>query len=342
MNRRFSIITMNENTEEETLDILKGLKKQYEQYHHLNINDDQLNKIVELCVKYLPSRTFPDKAIDVLDLSCVKSSFLNKNQLDNKDIEKVIEEISGLILEEKISIEDIETQLNQSIIGQNKAIHQLCKALNNHKSFNNKPEGIYLLMGSSGIGKSETAKLLAKYLHRPLIRLDMSEYSDNISVTKIIGAAPGYVGYDNQTDLFNEMILHPHSILLLDEIEKAHPQVLHLFLQGFDEGIIKDSHHRIINLSNCIIIMTSNAISHNHQLGFKKQTININQLEEVFSKEFINRIDEIIMYKQLTKDDLIQIAKNNGLTDEQIKEILNHYDIHLGARLLMKKISQYV
>ncbi len=342
MNRRFSVITMEENTETETLDILLGLKKQYEEYHHIMIDCKVLEDIVKLSKRYLPARVFPDKALDVLDLSCVKAKLLSKEELSVDDVKNVIEELSGLTLDENLSIDTIESNMNREIIGQKDAIHQLCLSLKNKNKLDNKPEGIYLLIGSSGIGKTETAKVLAKQLNRPLVRLDMSEYSDSVSVTKIIGSPPGYVGYDNYSTLFSELVLHPHCVLLLDEIEKAHPQVLHLFLQGFDEGVIKDSHHRMINLNNCIVIMTSNAVVKNNQLGFKKQNLNMNQLEEIFSKEFLNRIDEIIMYKELTKDDLFVIAESKGLSKEQIEDILCEYDFHLGARLLLKKINQYV
>lgn len=342
MNRRFSVITMDENTETETLEILLGLKQQYEEYHHIVIDCKVLEDIVRLSKRYLPSRVFPDKALDVLDLSCVKAKLLSKEELSVDDVKNVIEELSGLTLDENLSIDTIEGNMNKEIIGQKDAVHQLCLSLKNKNKLDNKPEGIYLLIGSSGIGKTETAKVLAKQLNRPLVRLDMSEYSDSVSVTKIIGSPPGYVGYDNYSTLFSELVLHPHCVLLLDEIEKAHPQVLHLFLQGFDEGVIKDSHHRMINLNNCIVIMTSNAVVKNNQLGFKKQTLNMNQLEEIFSKEFLNRIDEIIMYKELTKDDLFVIAESKGLAKEQIEDILYEYDFHLGARLLLKKINQYV
>ncbi len=342
MNRRFAVIKMNENSEEETFDILKGLKHQFEDFHDIQIEDSILKDIVNLSKKYLPSRVFPDKAIDVLDLSCVKAHFKEEKELNYQHIEDVIEELSGLILEEHLSYKEIEKKMNKEIIGQNKAIHKLCQSLS-HKSHTQRPENIFLLTGSSGVGKTESAKVLSKLLKRPIVRLDMSEYSESISVAKIIGSAPGYVGFENQTTLFSELTLNPHCILLLDEIEKAHPQVLHLFLQGFDEGIIKDSHQRIINLNNCIVIMTSNALIKNNSLGFKKKDVDISILEEVFSKEFLNRVDEVIMFKELNKDDLKKIAETkSNLSQERIEELLLDYDTHLGARLLTRKISQYV
>lgn len=342
MNRRFAIIKMNENTEAETLEILKGLRRQYEEFHHIQIEDECLKDIIKLSKRYLPTRVFPDKALDILDLSCVKASFEKDDELMLRHIQSVIEEVSGLVLDENLCMEDIEKDINKEIIGQEDAISKLCYSLSHRHIKDNKPEGIYLLMGTSGVGKTETVKVLARLLKRPLIRLDMSEYSDSVSTTKLIGSPPGYVGYDQQTSLFSELILHPHSVLLLDEVEKAHPQVLHLFLQGFDEGMIKDSHQRCIQLNNCIIVMTSNVLSNQgNRLGFKKQ-INKIQLEENFSKEFLNRIDEMIMFRNLDKNDLRKIAKKYNITDSQIDDILREYDMSLGARPLTRKISQFV
>lgn len=342
MNRRFAVIKMNENSADETLDILKGLKKQYEDFHKIHIDDDLLKNIIDLSKRYLPSRVFPDKAIDVLDLSCVKASFNQNHELNLKHIENVIEEISGLILEENIKYDQLEKDMKQKIVGQDEVIHLLFDSLRNKCNIESRPEGVYLFLGNSGIGKSESAKVLSQLLQRPLVRLDMSEYSESVSVTKIIGSPPGYIGYDHQTSLFNELILNPHSILLLDEVEKAHPQVLHLFLQGFDEGIIKDSQGRLIQLNNCIVIMTSNTLLKNNSLGFKKKNISRSNLEEYFSKEFLNRIDEIMIFKDLDKTDLKKIAQNYNLDESSIEELLEDYDTSLGARLLTRKIRSRV
>lgn len=341
MNRRFAIIKLNENTEDETLDILLGLKKQYEEYHSIIIDDQRLKDIVSLSKKYLPTRVFPDKALDVLDLSCVKAVFNQHNKLSFEHIQDVIQELSGLVLDENIGYDEIEKKLNEYVIGQVDVIKQLCLSLNK-KSIENRPEGVYLFIGNSGVGKSELAKKLSECLKRPLVRLDMSEYSDSVSVSKIIGSPPGYVGYDHQTSLFSELILNPHCILLLDEVDKAHEQVLHLFLQGFDEGYIKDSHNRLIQLNNCIVIMTGNVSIKNNSLGFKKKSMNRTHLEEYFSKEFLNRIDEIMMFRDLDKDDLRKIALRYGMDHQFIEDLLEDYDPSLGARLFTRKLSLHV
>ena len=161
-----------------------------------------------------------------------------------------------------------------------------------------------MLVGGSGIGKTQTAKSLAKLLNRNFVKLDMSEYSEPSSVSKIIGSPPGYVGYDDHSSVLHEIILKPNTILLLDEIEKAHPTVMNLFLQVFDEGVIKDNHHHKISFKDSLIIMTSNVSSHNQpSVGFKKKTFSQESLKDVFSQEFMNRIDEIVPYQMLKKKD---------------------------------------
>ena len=347
MNRRFSILKINENTKDETKEILLGLKKQYENYHHIQIPDQRLDEIITLCDQYLLSRVFPDKALDVLDLSCVKASFQHDPYLQSQHIEKVIEEISGTSLKH-LSYQDIETSLNQHIIGQELPIHQFIESLESLSQFPHphRPKGVYLLTGNSGIGKTETAKYLAQIMHKHFIKLDMSEYSDMTSVNKIIGSSPGYVGFDQQSSLFHDMILYPDSILLLDEIEKAHPQVMHLFLQVFDEGVLKDNQHHILSFKDTIIIMTSNVTAYNQStVGFKKKISSQPHLESYFSKEFLNRIDEIIVYQPLQKEDFYQILVNQSpvaLTDEMIEDILKDYDFNQGARTLLKNMKKYL
>ena len=347
MNRRFSILKINENTKEETKDILLGLKKQYENYHHIHIPNERLDEIIDLCDQYLLSRVFPDKALDVLDLSCVKAIFQNEQVLQTCHIEKVIEEISGSCLQES-SYLDIEQTLHQHIIGQQEAIHQLVESLESLAQYphSHRPKGVYLLTGSSGVGKTETAKILAKTLHKHFIKLDMSEYSDATSVNKLIGSSPGYIGFDQQSSLFHDMILYPDSIVLLDEIEKAHPQVMHLFLQVFDEGILKDHQHHILSFKDTIIMMTSNITRQNQPVvGFKKKAQSHQYLESYFSKEFLNRIDEIIEYQPLQKQHLQQILLNQTpvpLTDCMMKDILENYDCQQGARTLLKEMKKYL
>ncbi|MFR7591317.1 MAG: AAA family ATPase [Longibaculum sp.] len=348
MNRRFAVIKLNENTIEETFDILKGLKTQYEDYHHIHIPEERLKDVIELCDQYLIQRVFPDKALDVLDLACVKAVFLEKHELEKHDIEKVIEEITGMNILDTFSYQHLIKQMKEEIIGQDQAIATMIESLESLSQYPHpqKPSGIYLLVGHSGIGKTQTAKVLAKLLNRHFIKLDMSEYSEPSSVSKIIGSPPGYIGYDDHSSLLHEIILHPNSVLLLDEIEKAHPQVMHLFLQVFDEGILKDNHHHKITFKDTLIIMTSNlSSSQQASLGFKKQDFSKESLKESFSQEFINRIDEIIPYHMLKKKDLQKILIKNSpitLTPDMIKDILDDYDQSQGARGLITKMKKYI
>lgn len=348
MNRRFTVIKLNENTKEETKDILLGLKKQYEDYHQMHIEDDVLDDIIELCDQYLIQRVFPDKALDVLDLSCVKASFLKDEVLKRKHIERVIEDMSGMVITKQLSYQHIEESLKKVIIGQNKALHRIIESLESlsHYPHQQKPNGIYMLVGGSGIGKTQTAKELSQLLNRHFIKVDMSEYSEPSSVAKIIGSPPGYIGYDQPSTLLHEIILHPHSLLLLDEIEKAHPQVIHLFLQVFDEGVLTDNHHRHISFKDTFIFMTSNVISSSSlSVGFKKALPTKEHLKGVFSEEFLNRIDEIIFYKPLNKKDYQKIIKNQSpipLSSEMIEDILKDYDYSQGARPLLSKMRKCI
>ena len=348
MNRRFAVIKLNENSKEETRRILLGLKAQYENYHQVQISEQNIDDVIELCDQYLIQRVFPDKALDVLDLSCVKALFLKEKSLQKKHIEKVIEEMTGMSLTTSFSYQNLEEQMKQEIIGQDKAIHTIVESLESLSQYPHpqKPSGIYLLVGGSGIGKTQTAKSLAKLLNRNFVKLDMSEYSEPSSVSKIIGSPPGYVGYDDHSSVLHEIILKPNTILLLDEIEKAHPTVMNLFLQVFDEGVIKDNHHHKISFKDSLIIMTSNVSSHNQpSVGFKKKTFSQESLKDVFSQEFMNRIDEIVPYQMLKKKDLKEILKKNApveLSDEMIHDILLDYDTTLGARHLLSKMKKYL
>ena len=348
MNRRFSVIKLKENTKEETKEILLKLKDQYEKYHNIDISDNSLDDIITLSSRYLPSRVFPDKAIDILDLSCVKTVFLNDHTLKNEYIRQVIEETSGQVLNVDMNYEIVEEKLNKLIIGQKSAISKLMTSLKSLSYYPHpaKPKGVYMFIGGSGVGKSETAIQLSQMMKRHLIRLDMSEYSEYGSTSKMIGTSPGYVGYEHTSMLVSELTIHPHSILLLDEIDKAHRSVLHLFLQIFDEGILKDSHQRLVNFKDVIIIMTTNvSFQNNTHVGFKKQSYASKNLKEYFSEEFLNRIDEIIEFKRLNNHDLkkiIDMYSPVALSHAQKEELLKDYDNTLGVRKLLTQVKKYI
>ena len=348
MNRRFSLIKINENTKEETLDILKGLSKQYEDYHHIKIPVHLLDKIVDLCDDHINQRVFPDKALDVLDLSCVKALFLKDKELKEEHIEDVVEQLTGISIHHNMYYDGLEDKLNKDVLGQKESIHKLLLSIKSLSMFpsDHRPKGIYMFVGSSGVGKTYLAKRLAKHTHRHLIKIDMSEYNESHSVSKIIGSSPGYVGYNEQSIFLKELILYPNSIVLLDEVEKASHDVLNLFLQIFDEGEIKDNHDRVVSFKETTIIMTSNAyVQNHHKVGFKKQGLSIFKLRDYFSEEFLNRIDEIIEFNCLSYESLKDILKIHtpvSLSDHDLDEILDGYSCELGARNLIHKMKTYI
>ncbi len=345
MNRRFSLIKMKENTKEETKAILKGLKKQYESYHKIHIKDDLLDVIIDMCEDYLLQRVFPDKALDVLDLACVKAVFLNHKDLSIQHIEQVIEELSGIKIIHQYDYNKLKQLLVKDVIGQEQSIHRLIQSMHTLSLYptKNKPKGVYMFVGHSGVGKTYLARMLAKHMDRHLIKVDMSEYN---SINKIIGSAPGYIGYNEQSSFLKELVLYPHSIVLLDEIEKASIEVIRLFLQVFDDGIIKDNHDRIVSFKDSIIIMTSNVyVTNNQTVGFKKNQLSLTTLKDYFSEEFINRIDEIIVFDQLEKEslkDILMIHSPMTLNDEMINEILKDYSLHHGVRGLLNDMKRYI
>ena len=342
MNRRFSVITLKENTKEETLEILQKTKLFYERFHQIEVNDEVLTYLVENVDRYIKNRTFPDKAIDIFDLACVKARFKQQHIITKKIVKEVIEEYTSIKINDNYDFENIKAKLNQKIVGQSKAIEQIVNQLKLSKD-SLQPK-VMMFIGNSGVGKSETAKELARLLSRKLIRLDMSEYRDSSSVQKIIGAAPGYVGYDKPSLLLGQLQTYPKSVLLLDEVDKASPDVLNLFLQVFDEGYLEDSHKRKVYFNNTIIIMTSNKGVVKNQLGFKKGN-NFRKVNGFFSEEFISRIDEIISFKNLSKQDLKKIIRKHfkeKIREEDIENILDEYNMELQGRGIIKAVNKYL
>ena len=342
MNRRFSVITLKENTKEETLEILQKTKLFYERFHQIKVNDEVLTYLVENVDRYIKNRTFPDKAIDIFDLACVKARFKQQHIITKKIVKEVIEEYTSIKINDNYDFENIKAKLNQKIVGQSKAIEQIINQLKLFKD-SLQPK-VMMFIGNSGVGKSETAKELARLLSRKLIRLDMSEYRDSSSVQKIIGAAPGYVGYDKPSLLLGQLQTYPKSVLLLDEVDKASPDVLSLFLQVFDEGYLEDSHKRKVYFNNTIIIMTSNKGVVKNQLGFKKGN-NFRKVNGFFSEEFISRIDEIISFKNLSKQDLKKIIRKHfkeKIREEDIENILDEYNMELQGRGIIKAVNKYL
>lgn len=426
--RRFQPVEVKEPSIEETIKILQGIKKKYEDYHHVTYTDQAIVSAVTLSSRYIQDRFLPDKAIDLLDEAGSRMNLtipyvddaklkerveaaqeLKQTALKNEDYEKaayyrdqiekyeklkdqkvdpdktpvISEKIMEKIIEEKtnIPVGDLQKQeqmqlknladdLKKHIIGQDKAVDVISKAIRrNRVGFNKsgRPIGSFLFVGPTGVGKTELAKQLAKQMfgtEKSMIRFDMSEYMEQYSVSKLIGSAPGYVGYEEAGQLTEKVRHNPYSLILFDEIEKAHPDVLHLFLQILDDGHLTDSQGRTVSFKDTIIIMTSNAgqgiksasvgfsAENNHNEQFKKV------LGQYFKPEFLNRLDDIVEFEPLSKESLIQIVdlmldKTNEMIKDQnlhinvtpeAKDLLveKGYDPDMGARPLRRVIQAMI
>jgi len=358
LERRFQPIIVEEPSIEDTILILNGLKARYEDHHKVKITDSVIKAAVELSVKYLPDRRLPDKSLDLLDEACSRKNVpklsMDGNIDENfgkvvyEDIVEVVEKWTGIPVitkeEEKNKLLKMEDLLKERIIGQEIAIKKLSKRIRIARSGlqdPSRPLGIFLFLGPTGVGKTETAKALASFSfgsEEAMIRLDMSEYMEKHSVSKLIGAPPGYIGYDDEGQLTGALRRKPYSIVLLDEIEKAHPEVFDIFLQVFDDGRLTDAKGRTINAKNAIFIMTSNIQLSNNVYGIAYGIIGDNELgtqkiqkdlTRVFRPEFVNRIDEIIVFNHLKHDDIQKIAK---IMVEKLKGRLSKKDMDLVVK----------
>lgn len=341
--RRFQKIDVNEPTVEETIDILKGLKSRFEEHHEVKYTQPALKAAAELSERYITDRHLPDKAIDVIDEAGanrrLKPASTRKKTISVGDIEEIVSKIAR-IPPKTVSNSDmeilktLERDLKMVIFGQDSAIDQLTAAIKMARSGLReeiRPIGSFLFAGPTGVGKTEVTKQLALRMGIEMLRFDMSEYMERHTVSRLIGAPPGYVGYDEGGLLTDAVNKHPHAVLLLDEIEKAHPDVYNLLLQIMDHGMLTDSNGRKVDFRNVILIMTSNAGAENisrKSLGFTKQDHTSDAMEAVkqtFSPEFRNRLDGVIQF--------------NALTPEVISSVVDKFIIKLEAQLEAKKVT---
>lgn len=340
--RRFQKIDVNEPTVEETIDILKGLKTRFEVHHNVRYTFPALKAAAELAAKYINDRHLPDKAIDVIDEAGanrqLQPAASRKKTISVHDIEDIVAKIAR-IPPKSVSSSDmqilrtLERDLKMVIFGQDSAIGQLTTAIKMARSGlrdDTKPIGSFLFAGPTGVGKTEVSRQLAQRLGIELLRFDMSEYMERHTVSRLIGAPPGYVGYDEGGLLTDAVNKHPHAVLLLDEIEKAHPDVFNILLQVMDHGTLTDANGRKIDFRNVILIMTSNAGAENitrKSLGFRVQDHTLDATEAVnrtFTPEFRNRLDAIIQF--------------NPLTPEVVASVVDKFIIKLEAQLEPKKV----
>ncbi|AHF73953.1 ATP-dependent Clp protease ATP-binding subunit ClpA [Candidatus Sodalis pierantonius str. SOPE] len=341
--RRFQKIDITEPTVEETVQILTGLKTKYEAHHDVRYTAKAVRAAVELAVKYINDRHLPDKAIDVIDEAGARSRLMpvskRKKTVNVADIESVVARIAR-IPEKTVSASDRDVlknlgdRLKMLVFGQDKAIEVLTEAIKMSRAGlgqEHKPVGSFLFAGSTGVGKTEVTVQLAKALDIELLRFDMSEYMERHTVSRLIGAPPGYVGYDQGGLLTDAVLKHPHSVLLLDEIEKAHPDVFNLLLQVMDNGTLTDNNGRKADFRNVILVMTTNAgvqETQRQSIGLIQQdnsTDAMSEIKKVFTPEFRNRLDNVIWF--------------NHLSTEVIQQVVDKFIVELQAQLDAKGVS---
>ena len=431
LERRFQPVIVDEPSIDDTIEIIQGIKKYYEDFHKVLISNDVIEKTVKMSEKYIHDRFLPDKAIDLIDEACSRINLNNKelyeievikNKLakiaeekeeavssdSTEDYQKAadlktkecilndrLEELNKNLKLKALTVQDIaevienwtkipvtkiteaetqkllnlESNLHKRIIGQNSAVSAVAKAIRRNRAGlqTTKRPPSFIFVGPTGVGKTELAKALASEMfgsEDSIIRIDMSEYMESHSTSKLIGSPPGYVGYDDAGQLTEKVKRKPYSIILLDEIEKAHPDVFNILLQVLDDGKLTDSQGNTVNFENTIIIMTSNAGSNlnTNSIGFGKQTVDngkINSaLKELFRPEFLNRVDEIVTFDSLTSDELIQIIDlllkhtEDALANKDIKLSVSTSakkyvlekgtDLKYGARPLRRAIQKYI
>ena len=431
LERRFQQVLVEEPSIDDSIGILEGIKKYYEEYHKVKISSDIIRQAVIMSEKYIHDRFLPDKAIDILDEACSRINLENKDlvkfEMLKQELSKVqaekeevvaadstedyqkaadlktrecqlmeeIDKLNNKMKPKQLTIQDIanvveswtkipvkkiteaetqkllnlETNLHKRIIGQNEAVSSVARAIRRNRAGlqSSKRPPSFIFVGPTGVGKTELAKSLAYEMfgsEDSIIRIDMSEYMESHSTSKLIGAPPGYVGYDDAGQLTDKVKRKPYSIILLDEIEKAHPDVFNILLQVLDDGKLTDSQGNSVSFSNTIIIMTSNAGSNTNtnSIGFGKQTVDkskiIDKLKDVFRPEFLNRVDEIIGFDALTRPQLLEIVDlmlndtRKALKDKDIvmnvTDNTKNYllekgtDIKFGARPLRRAIQRYI
>ncbi len=376
LSRRFQKIDVNEPTVEDSIKILRGLKPYFEEHHSVKYTNDAIKTAVELSARYINDRKLPDKAIDVIDEAGAAQHLVAESKrrktIGVKEIEAVVAKIArippkNVSKDDAEVLKDLETSLKRVVFGQDPAIEALASAIKLARAGLREPEkpiGNYLFAGPTGVGKTEVAKQLADTLGVEMLRFDMSEYMEKHAVSRLIGAPPGYVGFDQGGMLTDGIDQHPHCVLLLDEIEKAHPDVYNILLQVMDHGTLTDHNGRTVDFRNVILIMTSNAGAAEQAkaaIGFgrdRREGEDTAAIERTFTPEFRNRLDAVISFAPLPKEVIMQVVEkfvlqleaqlmDRGVTIELTKpaaEWLGEkgYDDKMGARPLGRVIQEYI
>ena len=376
LSRRFQKIDVTEPSPDDAYKILKGLKSRFEEHHKVRYTDKALRVATDLAARYITDRFLPDKAIDVIDEAGAYQQLLpkskRKKQIGVSDIEAIVAKIArippkSVSRDDKSTLEKLESNLKMVVFGQDKAVSELSSAIKLARAglkSEHKPIGSFLLAGPTGVGKTEVTRQLATMLGLELIRFDMSEYMERHTVSRLIGAPPGYIGFDQGGLLTDAVTKHPHAVVLLDEIEKAHPEVFNLLLQVMDHGSLTDNNGRKADFRNVILVMTTNAGAERisrRSIGFTQQdhrTDGMEAINRLFTPEFRNRLDSIVEFEPLGEDVILTVVDKfltelQGQLDDkrvqlQVDEdarlwlVEKGYDMHMGARPMARVIQEYI
>jgi ATP-dependent Clp protease ATP-binding subunit ClpA len=379
LSRRFQRIDVKEPSVEEAIEILKGLQSRYEEHHNVSYSHTALKAAVELSARYIQARQLPDKAIDVIDEAGARARIQagddTHRQIKVTDIEKVVAAMAQVPVQsvtsaDKASLKNLEAQLKTAVFGQDEAITRLATAIKMSRtglSRENKPIGAFLFAGPTGVGKTEVSKQLAKVLGNSFLRYDMSEYMEKHAVSRLVGAPPGYVGYEEGGLLTEAVNKNPYAVVLMDEVEKAHPDLMNILLQVMDNGTLTDSHGKVADFRNVILILTTNAGAADAQKssigigatasGSAKDKQN-EAIKRAFTPEFLNRLDAIVQFKSLPEDVVLNVVRKfarelaSQLEKKKVKISFTEraerwllkkgFDPLLGARPMARTLDEYV
>lgn len=376
LSRRFQKIDVKEPSQDEAFEILKGLSKQYEEHHGVRFSDQALKSAVTLSAKYIHEKKLPDKAIDVIDEAGAAHRLLGQDQakdmLGSKEIETVVSKMAGVPVEsvsarDRENLKNLSEDLRRTVFGQDHAVDEVVTAIKLNRSgigTETRPIGSFLFAGPTGVGKTELSKELARVMGIEFLRFDMSEYMEKHTVARLIGAPPGYVGFDQGGLLTEAVNKTPYAVLLLDEIEKAHPDIFNILLQVMDYGTLTDTNGRKTDFKNVILIMTTNAGARDlqrQQIGINRQSTvgdEKKEIERTFSPEFRNRLDATVFFHSLTPEVILRVVDKfmaqleMQLVHKKVDLILgdetrhwlaqNGYDQKMGARPMSRLIHEKI
>ncbi|MEO7065443.1 MAG: AAA family ATPase, partial [Rhodanobacter sp.] len=374
--RRFQKIDVVEPSVADSIEILRGLRSRFEEHHHVTYTNEALKAAVELAVRHIPDRLLPDKAIDVIDEAGARQRLLPEDQrsgkIDVAEVEYIVAKMARIPAKQVSAtdrdvLRNLERNLKLVVFGQDPAIEALAASIKMARSGladPSKPIGCFLLAGPTGVGKTEVTKQLALQLGIEMIRFDMSEYMESHSVSRLVGAPPGYVGFDQGGLLTEAVTKHPHAVLLLDEIEKAHPDVFNVLLQVMDRGVLTDTNGREANFKNVIVVMTTNAgaqVASRRSMGFVEQKHESDAMEVIrrtFTPEFRNRLDAVIQFSSLGFEHVLRVVDKflfeleSQLTEKRVSLDVNAdarhwlaehgFDPQMGARPMARVIQEKV